>query len=165
MDRIWIQHYPEGVPVEIDPDAHGSLTELLDERIRTFAEHDAFTSFGTRISYAALDGQARSLTGYLQSGLKLARGERIALMLPNLLQYPVAVCAALRAGLVVVNVNPLYTPRELKHQLNDSQTQTIVILADVLPVLMEIAGETGVRNIIVTEADDLLDSRGSVAAA
>ena len=165
MDRIWIQHYPEGVPVEIDPDVHGSLTELLDERIRTFAEHGAFTSFGTRISYAALDGQARSLAGYLQSELKLARGERIALMLPNLLQYPVAVCAALRAGLVVVNVNPLYTPRELKHQLNDAQAQTIVILADVLPVLMEIVAETGVRNIIVTEADDLLDSRGSVAAA
>src|SRR5690606_13733912 len=124
MDRFWLKHYPEGVPHEIDPHRYGSLVELLEESCSKFGERDAYVGFGQSIRFRDVDRMSRALGAWLQSrGLR--KGDRVALMMPNVLQYPVAIAAVLRAGFVVVNVNPLYTPRELEHQLKDSGARAI----------------------------------------
>ena len=118
-DRPWLSAYPEGVPADIDVQAYDSLVQLLEQAFQRFGPRVAFSFMGQELSYAQLDAQSRALAAYLQS-LGLVRGDRVAIMLPNVLQYPIAVAAVLRAGYVVVNVNPLYTARELQHQLQDS---------------------------------------------
>jgi long-chain acyl-CoA synthetase len=120
MDKIWLKHYPEGVAHEIDARAYSSLTELFERSCARFHERPAFTSMGTTLTYAEIEHKTRDFAAYLQRECALVPGDRVALMMPNLLQYPVALFGALRAGLVVVNCNPLYTPRELEYQLNDS---------------------------------------------
>ena len=128
MKRVWLDSYTEGTPHDIDPDTYPSLVALIDEAIARFPDRAAFDSMGVRITFADLDRLARDFAGFLVNGAGLAKGDRIALMMPNVLQYPVALIAALRAGLVVVNTNPLYTARELRHQLVDSGARAIVVL-------------------------------------
>jgi len=158
MEKIWLKNYPPGVPAEIDVDAINSVGELFDASVRAHGDRRAFISgaTGTAITYRELDRHSRDFAAYLQSVLKLPKGTRVALMMPNILQYPIALFGTLRAGCTVVNVNPLYTPRELAHQLKDSGAQAIVILENVAHVLEHAIAETGVRHVIVTGVADML---------
>ncbi|POM19983.1 Long-chain-fatty-acid--CoA ligase [Burkholderia cepacia] len=127
MNKIWLKSYPPGVPAEIDASPYPSVPDLLDESFRQYRDRTAFVCMGKGITYGELDKLSRQFGAWLQSR-GLARGARVAIMMPNVLQYPVAIAAVLRAGYTVVNVNPLYTPRELEHQLKDSGAEAIVIL-------------------------------------
>ena len=155
MEKIWLAHYPKGVPAEIDATAHSSLREIFDATCREFRDLPAFSNLGATLTYAEVDALATGFAVYLQSVAGLAPGERIALMMPNLLQYPVALFGAFRAGLVVVNCNPLYTARELEHQLNDSGATAIVVLENFAHTLAEVVARTAVRRVITTEIGDL----------
>ncbi|MCY4222400.1 MAG: AMP-binding protein [Thiotrichales bacterium] len=155
MERIWLESYTEGVPHDIDPDGYPSLVAIIDEAIARFPDRPAFENLGVRITFAELDRLAKDFTGYLASA-GLGRGDRIALMMPNVLQYPVALVGALRAGLVVVNTNPLYTARELRHQLVDSGARAIVALENFGHVLEECIDDTGVERVVVTSLGDML---------
>ncbi|MEK6202212.1 MAG: AMP-binding protein, partial [Desulfobulbaceae bacterium] len=128
MEPIWLKHYPRGIPAEIDIHRFASLKEMLEQCCEKFRDRPAFTNMGVTLSYDEIDRLSRNFAAYLQQGLGLQKGERVAIMLPNLLQYPVALFGALRVGLVVVGVNPLYTARELQRQLADSGAAAIVVL-------------------------------------
>ncbi len=156
VDRIWLESYPEGVPAEINPDRYASINDILDQACRQFANLPAFTCMGKTLSYAELDRLAMAFARYLQGTLKLAKGERVAVMMPNILQYPVAVFGILRAGLTVVNCNPLYTPRELEHQLKDSGASAIVIVENFAQTLEQVIGKTSIKQVITTQLGDLL---------
>jgi long-chain acyl-CoA synthetase len=155
-ERPWLAEYPPGMPADIRADLPRSLVEVFEESCGRFAAAPAFSSFGAVMSYADLDRRAAALAAYLQHDLGLQRGERVALMMPNVLQYPVAVFAVLRAGLVVVNVNPLYTPRELAHQLADSGARAIVVLENFASTLQEALPHTRIAHVITTEVGDLM---------
>jgi long-chain acyl-CoA synthetase len=155
-DRPWLNSYPEGVPAEIDPDAYQSLKDILNQACETYRDKPAFTCMGKTLSFAQLDAMALQLAAYLQSELKLTRGDRVAIMMPNILQYPVAIFAILRAGYVVVNCNPLYTPRELEHQLKDSGTKAIIVVENFAKTLEQCIANTGVKHVITTGLGDLL---------
>jgi long-chain acyl-CoA synthetase len=155
MDKFWLKEYPPGVPAEIDADRYGSLKALIEESLRTHATRTAYIQMDHRVGYAEIDRLSAAFGAWLQQR-GLVPGDRIAIMLPNLLQYPVAMFGALRAGLVVVNTNPLYTPEELKHQLVDSGATTIVILENFCHVLQRVLVDTPVKNIVVTGVGDLL---------
>jgi long-chain acyl-CoA synthetase len=158
MEKIWLKRYPPGVPHEIRVDDLGSIGEAFERSVERFGERTAFVSgaAGVGITYRELDALSRNVAAYLQSVLKLAPGSRVALMLPNLLQFPVCLLGALRAGCVVVNVNPLYTARELAHQLADSGTEAIFILENMAHVLEKVIARTPVRHVVVTGVGDLL---------
>jgi long-chain acyl-CoA synthetase len=155
MDRPWLERYPQGVPADIDPGAFRSLPELLQRSFEQFAERPAFAFMGKRTSYAQWERDSAALAAWLQAqGLR--PGERIALMMPNVPQYPIAVAAALRAGLVVVNVNPLYTARELEHQLLDSGASAIIILENFAHTLEQAGERAGLRVVVVASMGDML---------
>jgi long-chain acyl-CoA synthetase len=156
MERIWLKSYPEGVPAEIDRCASGSLGDFIKTSLEKFRDRTAFVSMGKAISYGELDLKSRAFASYLQNGAGLPRGARVALMMPNVLQYPIAAFGALRAGYVVVNCNPLYSPRELKHQLADSGAEAIVVLENFATTLEKAISGTAVRVVIVTGAGDQL---------
>lgn len=156
MNKVWLKNYPSGVPAEINPNEYRSLTVLLESSCQRFAELDAFTSLGRTITYADFDRRARDFAAWLQQSGKLQRGDRIAIMLPNVLQYPIALFGALRAGLTVVNTNPLYTARELEHQLADSGAKAIVILENFAHTLEEVIERTSIEHVIVTGVGDRL---------
>ena len=156
MERIWLKSYPEGVPAEIDPNAFRSLGEFFAASVAKFRDRTAFISMGKAISYGELDEKSRAFAAYLQNVVRLPRGARVALMLPNLLQYPIAMFGALRAGYVVVNCNPLYSPRELSHQLADSGAEAIVVLENFADTLEKAIGGTAVRAVVVTGVGDQL---------
>ncbi|NUZ04492.1 long-chain-fatty-acid--CoA ligase [Piscinibacter koreensis] len=155
MEKTWLKNYPEGVPAEIDIGRYPSLVALLDEGLRKHASRTAYTFMGKPMTFAQLDQQSAALAGYLQS-LGLVPGDRVAIMLPNVPQYPVAVAAILRAGYVVVNVNPLYTPRELEHQLKDSGAKAIVILENFATTLGKVLANVPTRHVILAAMGDLL---------
>ena len=155
MDALWLQHYPQGVPAEVDIRRYASLKDMLEQSCGRFSQRPAFTNMGVTLSYGELDRLSRNFAAYLQQLPGLARGERVAIMLPNLLQYPVALFGALRAGLVVVNVNPLYTARELQHQLADSGATAIVVLENFAHTLQQVVAATSVRHIVTTQVGDL----------
>ncbi len=156
MDRIWLKSYPPHVPADVDPSKLRSLTQLLAETCAQHAERVAFVQMDTEISYRRLDELSRAFGAWLQhAGLK--KGERIAIMLPNTLQYPVAMFGALRAGLVVVNTNPLYTMPELEHQLADSGATAIVVLENFAQVLQKVLPNTAVKHVLVTGVGDFLN--------
>jgi len=155
MERIWLKAYPPGVPADIDPARYRSLPDLLDESFEAFAPRDAFACMGRTLTYAELDVQSRNLGAWLQSK-GLTRGARVAIMMPNVLQYPVAMAAILRAGYVIVNVNPLYTPRELEHQLVDSGAEAIVLLEPFDAVLQAVQRNTRVLHVVVTSIEEML---------
>lgn len=154
-ERIWLAHYPQGVPADVDVQAYPSLVALMEDSFTRYAQRVAFRFMGASLGYAELDRLSVSLAGYLQS-LGLVRGDRVAVMLPNVPQYPVTVAAILRAGYVVVNVNPLYTARELEHQLKDSGATAIVILENFANTLERCLRTTGVKHIVVCAMGDLL---------
>ncbi len=155
QDRVWLSSYPEGVPADIDPDQYPSLVAMLEESFARFDSRTAFSFMGKDLSYAQMDEQSRQLAAYFQS-LGLAKGERIAIMMPNVPQYPVTVAAILRAGYVVVNVNPLYTARELEHQLKDSGARAIVIIENFAATLQKCLAETPVRHVVLAAMGDRL---------
>ena len=156
MDRIWLNNYPEGIPAEIDPDQLTSIPALLDHVFAKFADRPAFHNLGRTLSYAELDRLSRDFAAFLQGLPGMGRGKRVAIMSPNLLQYPVVLFGILRAGMTVVNVNPLYTPRELEHQLRDSGARAIVIVENFAHSLEQVLGETGIEHVITTRIGDLL---------
>jgi len=156
VDKIWLKSYPPGVPAEIDPEQYRSLRDLFEHACRTYPARPAFTNFGRTITYRELDSMSRAFGAWLQKEALLKKGERIALMMPNVLQYPIALFGALRAGLTVVNTNPLYTHRELEHQLKDSGAKAIVVFENAAHVLQECLAETDVELVIVTGIGDLL---------
>jgi long-chain acyl-CoA synthetase len=157
MERIWLKSYPEGVPAEIDLSALGSLGDFLKTSFEKFCDRTAFMSMGKAMSYGELDLKSRAFASYLERIARLPRGARVALMMPNVLQYPIAAFGALRAGYVVVNCNPLYSPRELKHQLADSGAEAIVVLENFAGTLEKaIDGAPALKTIIVTGAGDQL---------
>jgi long-chain acyl-CoA synthetase len=156
VEKIWLNSYAKGVPAQIDADRYASLAAMFQDSVERFGDRPAFANMGRTLSYDALDGLSRDFAAFLQSRLGLGKGDRLAIMVPNLLQYPVALFGALRAGLTVVNVNPLYTPRELRHQLGDSGTSTIVVLENFAHVLEECLAETVVERVITTQMGDLL---------
>ena len=157
MEKFWLKSYPSGVPEEIDPDCYRSLIQLMDEAFSKYAERTAYVCMGKTMSFAELDRLSRQLAAYLQAQ-GLAPGARVALMMPNVLQYPVAIAAVLRAGFTVVNVNPLYTPRELEHQLNDSGAEIIIVLENFAHTLEKVVSRTRVRLAVVASMGDLLGS-------
>jgi long-chain acyl-CoA synthetase len=156
MERIWLKSYPEGVPAEIDSSAFGSLVDFIAESLAKFRGRTAFISMGKAISYGELDLKSRAFASYLKNVAGLPSGARVALMLPNLLQYPIAAFGALRAGYVVVNCNPLYSPRELKHQLADSGAEAVVVLENFASTLEKAIDGTALKTVIVTGAGDQL---------
>ena len=151
-----MKSYSPGVPEEIPPPAYRSVRELFEQTFEKHPERPSYTNMGTTITYRQLDTLSMQFACYLQNTLGLVRGERVAIMLPNLLQYPVVLCGIFRAGLVVVNVNPLYTSRELEHQLSDSGAKCIIILENFAHVLEEIIHKTSVRQVVTTGVGDLL---------
>ncbi len=156
VEPVWLDSYPEGVPATIEPPPYRSVREMFEIAFREYPERPAYTNMGTSLSYRDLDRLSLQFAGFLQKTLGLVKGERVAIMLPNVLQYPVALVGAFRAGLVVVNVNPLYTARELKHQLTDSGAKCIVILENFAHTLQEVIGETAVEHVVTTRLGDLL---------
>ena len=157
MDKPWINSYPPGVPAEIDVNSYQSVVEIFTEATERFADKPAFHNLGKTISYRELDSLTQQFAAWCQHEAGLKKGDRIAIMMPNLLQYPVAVFGALRAGLVVVNTNPLYTDRELEHQLKDSGARAIVVVEAFASTFAEIADKTDVEVVITTRFGDMLD--------
>lgn len=156
MNRIWLKNYPTGVPAQINPQEYSSLQQLIGESCARFADCPAYTSMGHTISYAEYGKRARDFAAWLQQSAKLQKGDRIALMLPNVLQYPIALYGALLAGLTVVNTNPLYTAHELEHQLSDSGAKAVVILENFAHTLQQVIGKTKVQTVITTAVGDQL---------
>ncbi|KAF1050013.1 long-chain-fatty-acid--CoA ligase [Xylophilus sp.] len=154
-DRPWLGSYPAGVPADIDPTAYPSLVALMEESFARYADQPAFSFMGRDLRYAEVDRDSRAFAAYLQ-GLGLARGDRVAIMMPNVPQYPVAVAAILRAGFVVVNVNPLYTPRELEHQLRDAGARAIVIIENFAATLEQCLASTPVKHVVLASLGDRL---------
>ncbi|MDQ5880135.1 MAG: long-chain acyl-CoA synthetase, partial [Pseudomonadota bacterium] len=155
-DKIWLKHYPAGMAPEIDADRYDSLPDLLEKTVGKFAERPAFHNLGRSISYRELDALSRNFAAYLQSLPGMAPGDRVAIMSPNLLQYPVALFGVLRAGMTVVNVNPLYTPRELEHQLKDSGAKAMVIVENFAATLQQVLANVPVKHVITTQIGDML---------
>ena len=155
MELVWLRSYPPGVPATVDVGAYRSIGELFDASVAAYGSRAAYVNMGTAITYRELDRLTRCFAGYLQGTLRLPRGTRVALMMPNILQYPVALFGTLRAGYTVVNCNPLYTPRELEHQLNDSGAEAIVILENFASTLAQVIANTSVKHVIVTRLGDL----------
>src|SRR5690606_2511603 len=156
VEKFWLKSYPPGVPAEINPDEYPSLRALIKESGRTFADMPAYTSLGRTITYARYDELARQFAAWLQQVAGLSKGDRIALMMPNVLQYPIALYGALYAGLTIVNTNPMYTARELEHQLTDSGARAIVILENFAHTLTEVIGSSKLEHVIITGVGDLL---------
>ncbi|GAB1073296.1 MAG: long-chain-fatty-acid--CoA ligase FadD [Shewanella algae] len=158
MDQPWINSLPADVPAEIDTSRYASLLEMLESAVNTYADQPAFVNMGATLTYRKLEERSRAFAAYLQNDLKLQKGDRVAIMMPNLLQYPIALFGVLRAGMVVVNVNPLYTPRELKHQLVDSGAKAIVVVSNFASTLEQVVDQTPVKNVIITGLGDLLSA-------
>jgi long-chain acyl-CoA synthetase len=156
MDRFWLKSYPPGIPADVDLGEFGSINDMTQASLTKYAERVAFVQMGRSITFRQLDEMTRSFAAWLQKDAGLKKGDRLAIMLPNMLQYPIAIFGALRAGLVVVNTNPLYTPRELEHQLADSGSQAILILENFAHVLAGVVARTQVKRVLVTAVGDLL---------
>src|SRR5207249_7517479 len=158
---IWLKHYPPGVPADIDVNEYASVREVFEESCRTFATRPAFSCMGRTITFADLDVLSATFGAWLQS-IGCARGTRVALMMPNVLQYPICVFGTLRAGCTVVNVNPLYTPRELEHQLVDSGAEVIVVVENFAHTLQQVVARTKIRQTVVTSIGELLFVKGRI---
>jgi long-chain acyl-CoA synthetase len=159
VDRIWLEHYPAGVPAEIDVDQYASVREMFEECCRAFARRPVFSCMGRTITFADLDALSSTFGAWLQ-GIGCTKGTRVALMMPNVLQYPICIFGTLRAGCAVVNVNPLYTPRELEHQLVDSGAEVIVVVENFAQTLQQVVARTKIRRIVVTSIGELLAIKG-----
>ncbi|KFC81477.1 long-chain-fatty-acid--CoA ligase FadD [Buttiauxella agrestis] len=158
MKKVWLNRYPADVAAEINPDRYQSLVDMFEQATARYADQPAFVNMGEVMTFRKLEERSRAFAAYLQQGLGLQKGDRVALMMPNLLQYPVALFGILRAGMVVVNVNPLYTPRELEHQLNDSGASAIVIVSNFAHTLEKVVDKTQVKHVILTRMGDQLSA-------
>jgi long-chain acyl-CoA synthetase len=156
VDRNWLTQYPPGVPTDIDPDSYASLRDIFDQACAQHRHSPAFSNLGATLSFAQLDELSRAFAAWLQQKSGLVRGDRVALMMPNILQYPIALFGVLRAGMVVVNTNPLYTARELEHQLVDCGAKAIVIVENFVHVLQQVLPHTELKKVLVTRIGDLL---------
>ena len=154
--KVWLEHYPKGVPAEIDYSAYTSIKDLFESCCAKFKDLPAYSNLGCTMSYADLDARTREFAAFLQSLPGLAKGDRVAIMMPNLLQYPIAIFGILRAGMIVVNVNPLYTPRELEHQLKDSGAKAIIIVENFATTLQQVIKAAPVEHVITTQIGDML---------
>ncbi|HUK04447.1 MAG TPA: AMP-binding protein, partial [Burkholderiales bacterium] len=161
MEKIWLKSYPKGVPAEINPDAYRSIPQLIDENAGKYRDRPAYICMGKTLTFGDVDKLSARFGAWLQSR-GLSKGARVAVMMPNVLQYPVSVFGILRAGCTVVNVNPLYTPRELEHQLKDSGAEAIVILENFATTLEHVLARTPVKHIVVASLGDLLGARGLI---
>ncbi|MET0722742.1 MAG: AMP-binding protein, partial [Tardiphaga sp.] len=161
MERIWLKQYPAGVPADIDVNLYPSLVGLLEESFAKYRDRKAFICMDKSITYRELDEMSLGLGAYLQSK-GLAKGARVAIMMPNVLQHPIATAAVLRAGYAVVNVNPLYTPRELEHQLKDSGAEAIIVLENFASTVQQVIARTAVKHVIVGSMGDLLGLKGMI---
>ncbi|MBA2690446.1 MAG: long-chain-fatty-acid--CoA ligase [Burkholderiales bacterium] len=159
MEKIWLKSYPKGVPAEVNCNAYRSIPQLFDASVKKYHSRPAYICMGTKISFGQLDEISRNIAAWLQ-GRGLVKGARVAVMMPNILQYPAALFGILRAGLTVVNVNPLYTPRELAYQLKDSGAEAIIILENFAAVLQQVIGTTAVKHVVVASMGDLLGAKG-----
>ncbi|HIO92507.1 MAG TPA: long-chain-fatty-acid--CoA ligase [Leucothrix mucor] len=157
MNKIWLEHYPKGVPAEIDTSEYRSIADLFHQCVGKFRDLPAYSNFGKTITYDDLDRMSRDFAAYLSSELGLKKGDRVAIMMPNLLQYPIVLFGILRAGLVVVNTNPLYTERELEHQLTDAGCEAIIILENFAHTLEKVLPKTAIKTVITTRIGDMLD--------
>ncbi|MCC6934902.1 MAG: AMP-binding protein [Thermomicrobiales bacterium] len=155
-EKFWLKSYPTGVPAAIDPSRYASLTQMAEESFASFPDRIAYVQMGRELSFRELDEQSRAFGAWLQAHAALRRGGRVAIMLPNVLQYPIALFGVLRAGGTAVNTNPLYTARELEHQLTDSGAETIVILENFAHVLQDVIAKTQVRHVVITSVGELL---------
>ena len=155
-DMIWHKQYPEQVPAEVNVDEYTSIVDVFEKSVARFRPLGSFTSFGKTISYGDLDRMSRDFAAYLQNVLGLKKGDRVALVMPNVIQYPVALFGTLRAGCVVVNTNPLYTPREMEHQLKDSGAKVVVVLANMAHTVEKVIDNVQVEHVVVTELADML---------
>lgn len=158
LKKVWLNRYPADVAAEINPDRYQSLVDMFEQATSRYADQPAFMNMGEVMTFRKLEERSRAFAAYLQQGLGLQKGDRVALMMPNLLQYPVALFGILRAGMVVVNVNPLYTPRELEHQLNDSGASAIVIVSNFAHTLEKVVDKTQVKHVILTRMGDQLSA-------
>ena len=159
MDRIWLKSYPKGVPAEIDVGAYASVRDVFDRAVSQFAGRPAYTCMGRSISFTELEAKSAAFGAFLQ-GRGLKKGARVALMMPNILQYPACLFGVLRAGCTVVNTNPLYTPRELEHQLTDSGAEIIVVVENFAHTVQEVVARTAVRQVVVTSVGEMLGLKG-----
>lgn len=158
MEKLWLKSYPEGVPADINLDACGTIPDLFDAKCQEFSQRDAYANYGKTITFRQLHQYSTAFAAYLQNNLKLSPGSRVAIMVPNVMQYPVAVYGILKAGMVVTNVNPMYTARELEHQLNDSGAETILIFETSAHILADIIKKTPVKHVIIARIGDMLGS-------
>nr|WP_086940438.1 long-chain-fatty-acid--CoA ligase FadD [Thaumasiovibrio occultus] len=156
MEKLWLNRYPADVPAEINPDEYSSLVDMFEKSVQKYADQTAYVNMGQVMTFRKLEERSRAFAAYLQNDLKLQKGDRVAIMMPNLLQYPIALFGVLRAGLVAVNVNPLYTPRELEHQLNDSGAKAIVIVSNFAHTLEKVVKNTSVKHVVLTRLGDQL---------
>ncbi len=157
MEKVWLKSYPPGVPEEIDLDAYLSVTDIFEQAIERFGENPSFTNLGTTLTYNEMDRYTDQLASYLQNLPGMSKGDRVAVMMPNVLQNPISIFAILRAGFTVVNTNPLYTTRELKHQLSDSGASAIIIMENFCDTLEEVIADVPIEYVITTQLGDMLD--------
>ena len=155
MDKIWLKSYPPNVPSEINPDQYASLVHMLEESFSKYADRNAYVCMDKFLTYGELDAYSKKLAGWLQSR-GMERGARVAIMMPNVLQYPIAIAAVLRAGYTVVNVNPLYTPRELEHQIKDSGSEAIIVLENFANTVQQVMGKTPLKHVVVASMGEML---------
>ncbi len=156
MERVWQKHYEQGIPSEINPEIYSSINDVIEQAFKKFADKESFYCMGKSFTWGELDLLTRKFASYLQNDLGLKKGDRFAMMMPNILQYPIALFGAMRAGLIIVNVNPLYTARELEHQLNDADCETILIFENSCHTLEQVLPNTKIKNILTTGIGDLL---------
>ena len=161
MEKIWLKQYPKGVPAEIDVSEYASLRDVFEESVAKYAARPAFSCMGKSLTFAELDTLSAAFGAWLQ-GIGCKKGTRVALMMPNILQYPVCLFGALRAGCTVVNVNPLYTARELEHQLSDSGAEVLVCLENFASVFAQVRTRTKVRQPVITSVGELMGFKGLV---
>jgi long-chain acyl-CoA synthetase len=161
LEKIWLRHYPPGVPTEIDLGQYRSIGELFESSTKKYRDRPAYTNMGRTLSFEDLDRLSRDFGAWLQAK-GLAKGARVAVMMPNCLQYPVCAFGILRAGCIVVNVNPLYTPRELEHQLKDSGAEAIVVLENFAHVLQQVIARTSIKQVVIAALGDMLGVKGAI---
>ena len=158
MEKVWLKSYPKGVPSEINLDEFQSLVDLFNQTCERFNDQPAFTNFGVQVSFRELKSYSENLSSYLLNEFKLKKGDRVSIMMPNILQYPISTFGILKSGLVIDNINPLFTHRELKAQLNDSGSETIIIAENFASNLQSILKETTIKNVLITSSGNWLIS-------
>src|SRR6202166_1289580 len=161
MEKVWLSSYPTGIAAEIDPTRYRSVTQMFEEAFAKFADRNAYVCMGHNLTYADIDRLSKVFGAWLQQ-TGMQKGARVAIMMPNVLQYPIAIAAVLRAGYTVVNVNPLYTPRELEHQLKDSGAEAVIVLENFATTVQQVIAKTAIKHVIVGSMGDMLGLKGMI---